>query len=247
MMKKSDWEFRFGLGLVVLSLSIYLLHYYIFRDAYYIFYYPILDIAFVPVQVLLVTLVLQKMLEKREKDTLVHKMNMAIGIFFSEMGADLLVRLQEFDTDTSAIRADLCARQDGTLGDFDEIVKKYGSFAPHVNCRKGDLPGLKEFLTGKRQFLLGLLGNPNLLEHDTFTDLLWAVLHLSEELHRRDGFVDQPDADCAHIGGDVKRAYGLLVVEWIAYMKHLQKDYPYLFSLAMRTNPFDSCAKVEVS
>jgi len=30
--------------------------------------------------------------------------------------------------------------------------------------------------------LLGLLGNPNLLEHDSFTDLLWAVFHLMEEL-----------------------------------------------------------------
>jgi hypothetical protein len=29
-------------------------------------------------------------------------------------------------------------------------------------------------------------------------------------------------------------------------MQHLQEDYPYLFSLAVRTNPFDPDAKVEV-
>jgi hypothetical protein len=30
-------------------------------------------------------------------------------------------------------------------------------------------------------------------------------------------------------------------------MQHLKTDYPYLFSLAVRTNPFDPDAKVEVS
>jgi len=32
----------------------------------------------------------------------------------------------------------------------------------------------------------------------------------------------------------------------LAYMKHLKKEYPYLFSLAVRTNPFDPGASVEV-
>jgi hypothetical protein len=31
----------------------------------------------------------------------------------------------------------------------------------------------------------------------------------------------------------------MLVHQWLDYMRHLKKDYPYLFSLAMRTNPFD--------
>jgi hypothetical protein len=29
-------------------------------------------------------------------------------------------------------------------------------------------------------------------------------------------------------------------------MKHLKANYPYLFSLAVRTNPFDTNASVEV-
>jgi len=29
-------------------------------------------------------------------------------------------------------------------------------------------------------------------------------------------------------------------------MRHLKKEYPYLFSLAVRTNPFDPRASVEV-
>jgi len=33
-----------------------------------------------------------------------------------------------------------------------------------------------------------------------------------------------------------------LVRQWLAYMKYLKNFYPYLFSLAMRTNPFDQHA-----
>jgi hypothetical protein len=37
-----------------------------------------------------------------------------------------------------------------------------------------------------------------------------------------------------------------LIMQWLDYMKHLKHDYPYLFSLAMRTNPFDANASIEV-
>ena len=43
----------------------------------------------------------------------------------------------------------------------------------------------------------------------------------------------------AHLAGDVARAYSLLVVEWLRYMAHMQDQYPFLFSLAARRNPFD--------
>ena len=42
----------------------------------------------------------------------------------------------------------------------------------------------KKYLMGKRRFLLALLENPNLLEHETFTDSLRAVFHLTEELEK---------------------------------------------------------------
>jgi hypothetical protein len=48
-----------------------------------------------------------------------------------------------------------------------------------------------------------------------------------------------PETDCQHLSGDIKRVYGLLISEWLAYMKHLKDNYPYLFSLAARMNPFD--------
>jgi len=40
----------------------------------------------------------------------------------------------------------------------------------------------------------------------------------------------------------VDRVYDRLIGEWLAYMEYLQRNYPYLFSLAMRSNPFDEAA-----
>ncbi len=81
-----------------------------------------------------------------------------------------------------------------------------------------------------------------MLEHESFTELLRAVFHLAEELTYREDVNHLSDIDRQHIGGDITRAYVQLVHQWIDYM-HYQKDhYPYLFSLSMRTNPFDTTA-----
>jgi hypothetical protein len=60
-------------------------------------------------------------------------------------------------------------------------------------------------------------------------------------MHRED-LAHLPSSDVAHLAGDVRRVYALLVRHWLDYMKYLKENYPYLFSLAMRTNPFDDTA-----
>ena len=112
--------------------------------------------------------------------------------------------------------------------------------------REMDWEGLRSFLVEKKSFLLSLLANPNLLEHESFTDLLWAVFHLAEELASRKDVSLLPESDHEHLKGDIRRVNVYLSTEWLAYMQHLQADYPYLFSLAVRTNPFNPDAKAEV-
>lgn len=68
------------------------------------------------------------------------------------------------------------------------------------------------------------------------------VFHLTEELAHRVDVKNLPASDYEHLSGDIKRMYVLLISEWLSYMKHLKDDYPYLFSLAVRTNPFNPSA-----
>jgi hypothetical protein len=44
--------------------------------------------------------------------------------------------------------------------------------------------------------------------------------------------------DREHLASDTSRAYTLLAGEWLAYVEHLKTNYPYLFSLVLRTHPF---------
>jgi hypothetical protein len=76
---------------------------------------------------------------------------------------------------------------------------------------------------------------------------LWAVFHLTEELVHRKNLKILPKTDYQHLAKDIQRAYHLLIIEWLYYAKHLKTNYPYLFSLAIRTNPLDSNASIEVT
>jgi hypothetical protein len=249
-MKKRNYlthRVLWGALLVLLSVFFYALHYAIFRDAHHIFIYLLGDIAFVFIEVLLVTLILHQLLAEREKRAMLKKLNMVIGAFFSEVGTPLLVLFRDFDRNTEAVSSQLVVDNEWSPEHFVRMRAVLAEHGYKVDSRAGDLAGLQRLLVEKRSFLLGLLQNPNLLEHEAFTELLWAVFHLAEELSHRPGVANLPENDYYHLSGDIKRAYALLVREWLTHMEHLKSDYPYLFSLALRTNPFDPAASVELT
>ncbi len=245
-MKRLNWQLLLGLSLVALSAIFYLVHYAIFRDTHHIFIYLLGDVAFVPIEVLLVTLIIHQLLSAREKRSMLKKLNMVIGAFFSEVGTSLLKSFYDFDIHADTIRKDLIVGKEWSAKNFSRALQHLKKHDYSVNSKKGSLEDLKVFLISRRDFLLGLLENPNLLEHESFTELLWAVFHLTEELAFREDVKQLVDTDHDHISGDIKRAYVLLISEWLSYMKHLKNDYPYLFSLSIRTNPFDPHASPEV-
>lgn len=246
-MKLINWQILLALILVALSTVLYVVHFAIFRDSHHIFIYMLGDIAFIPVEVLLVTLVIHQLLSRREKRAMLQKMNMVIGAFFTEVGTELLKSLSEFDSHVDTIRTRLVPTGNWSDQRFRDASGAIKSHKGAIECTREDLARLRSFLGEKGDFVLRLLENPNLLEHDAFTDLLWAVSHLAEELAYRKNLRELPDTDRAHLISDVERAYKLLIAEWLDYMKHLKDNYPYLYSLAVRTNPFDPEARPEVT
>jgi len=238
-MKRLNWYILAVLCLVLLSSVIYFLQIALFRRPEDTFFYMMQDMAFVPIQVLVVSLIIERILNEREKSALLKKMNMLIGAFYSEVGAGLISHCSGFSRDLSELSQHLMVTNQWLENDFSKARFLAGHADPYLDAQRGDLLQLKVFLEARRGFLLSLLANPNLLEHDTFTDLLWAVFHLLEELTSRKDLTTLPKVDYQHLSGDMKRAYILLLIEWLSYMKHLKKDYPYLFSLAVRMNPMD--------
>ena len=238
-MRRLSWQIMLGLSLVILSAVFYLLHYAIFRDAHHIFIYMVGDVAFVFIEVLLVTLIIHRLLSDREKRAKLEKLNMVIGTFFSEVGTGLLSYFSDCDPSLDNIRKELIVTNGWSELEFSTVSKRLKTYHYAVDIQKVDLDHIRSFLAAKRDFLVRLLENPVLLEHESFTELLRAVFHLAEELESREDVTQLPGADVTHLAGDMKRAYTLLVRQWLDYMKYLKNNYPYLFSLAMRTNPFD--------
>lgn len=223
--------------LAVASTTLYVIDYFILGSARDIASSFIGNLAFLPVYVIFVTLIIEQIMRERERQTIMRKLNMVIGVFFSEVGNRLLKDLSGYVVMCDELRSKLQVTGHWSESDFQGALDYLKSHDPRIDCSGCDKQQLKDFLVSKRSFLVGLLENQNLLEHEQFTDLLWAVFHLVEELDARKTFDGMPKSDIDHINGDIKRAFGYLSREWVFYMKHLKQDYPYLFSLAVRLNP----------
>lgn len=178
-------------------------------------------------------------LSRREKWVRMKKLNILIGVFFSQVGNHLIRLFIDVDPNAEEIRKGLKIDDHWSSKDFQHVSRHLRRFQYRVEISKPQLEFLKGFLTSQRDFLTRLLENPILMEHESFTDLLQAVFHLTEELAYRQDLGQLPENDRNHLKGDMLRIYHLLVQEWIVYMEYLKENYPYLFSLAMRINPFN--------
>jgi hypothetical protein len=246
-MKLKNWKLIFGASLIGLSLILYCSHYLLFKDLHDIEFYFLFDIAFIPINVLIVAFIIDGLLNFHEKKQLLGKLNMVIGVFFSEVGTPLIKALNGWEKNRTARQDRLGFNPSWTDKQFSDALKWLRQCTCDLDCRNEDLENLRNFLIEKSSFLVSLLGNPNLLEHDAFTELLWAVFHLMEELRFRTKTKGLPPKDYDHLNGDMARAYSLLLVEWLTYLQHLKNSYPYLYSLGVRTNPFNPVASAEIN
>jgi hypothetical protein len=183
---------------------------------------------------------------RRESQNRRRKVNMVIGIFFSEVGHALLCLFSTHDHTIVGATNELLIDTKWTDARFSAALKALKKYKVKIDAAEFDLEELRVFLNSRRNFLLGLLENPVIVEHEGFSDSLLSVFHVLDELTNRNDLNDLPASDLKHLTGDVTRAYRRLILQWVAHMGHLKKEYPYLFSLALRTNPFDRNASAVV-
>jgi len=196
------------------------------------------DLAFLPLEVLLVTMILESIIKEREKRERLDQINILVGAFFSEVGTDAIRRITAFVTNIEPLKDVLHVGTGTSAADFYKAAITVMDYPFKVESTKGDLKDLGMLLYEKKQNLLTMFANPSLLENSRFTSMLWAVYHLMDEIINREDISALPSSDLKHIAGDMERAYRLLAVEWLYYMDHMKNKYPYLFSLAVRKNPF---------
>jgi hypothetical protein len=246
MKEESRWKLILGAGLVVLSLALYATHYLLFHDLHHIMVFGLHELAFIPIEVLVVTLIIDELLATREKNQRLEKLNMVIGTFFSSTGTPLLAQMVRADPCIDTLRKRLVVQTSWKKDDFLEMKKVMQKYSCSVDIDTIDLTAAREFCLKNEEFLMRLAENPMVFEHESFTDLILALSHLTEELKARGDVSALPKDDRGHLAMDFQRVYSLLIPEWLRYMEYLQAHYPFLFHLAMRKNPFDASASVVI-
>ena len=237
--------------MILLIIIIYGSNYLVLGDGEHIISYVWTHLGFIPVDILLVAFLLDEIIEKKEKEAMLEKLDMLMSTFFSEVGNELISQLStvnKYEANTENLKS----IKDWDEKDFDnkraELKSSTVDFSAQVALedREEFLENLRTLLVSKREFIINLINNPNLLEKDEFTGLINAILHLDEELEHRKDLALVNDADFGHLNGDMQRVYDKLIHEWVYYLKYLYKHYPYMIALIIRTNPFDESAEVYV-
>ena len=238
-MSKQKKEFLIiGIGLIGLSLLLHYVHYLVFQDLHHTLIFLFADIAFIPMEVFFTTLVIDKLLEKREKEHLKDKLSMLIGVFFSELGTDILDTFVHTDNNTELIAKEAIVTKEWDKNDFKNLEKVVNEYEYKVDIEKIDLIALEKKLNTQKDLVINLITNPMLIEHEEFSEMLMSILHLREELSSRCSH-NLEAYEVQHLELDINVAYRYLAFEWVQYMKQLKANYPQLFLKALINNPFD--------
>ena len=238
-----------GVLLIGLSVILHYMHFLIFKDMHHIMIFLLADIAFIPLEVFFVTVVLDKMIEKREKANIIEKLNMLVGLFYSQLGLNIFKEFVSADDSMTKLVTNCKIAADSKLEDFDETERFLKKHEHHINIEKIDFVKLQVELNNSKDLLVSLIANPSLLEHESFSELLMSIFHLQEEFAMRDIDSDQSKMakhDVDHLKVDCMRAYKNISLEWLKYIQHLKVHYPYLFVTALIKNPYDFRSSKEI-
>lgn len=228
-MKKSKYYFIISIILILLSSILYLIHYLVFGQALNTAYYSLMNLCFIPINSLIVTILLEKLIEYKNHQDRIEKLNMLISIFFTEMGSSLMHLIIDTDENTKNL-----------VNSFDDIEGLKQSVRNHkfnVDMSKLDLCSIKSILVNNNSLLINLISNESIHQHEIFTDLLMSIIHLRDEIV----FVENnkfKKIDICHLKNDILRVYKNISIQWVYYIEYLYKYYPFLYDNAIRVNPF---------
>ena len=239
MKKQTKDNIIIGAGLVILSLILHYLHVLIFKDAHHTMIFLFADIAFIPMEVFFTSMILERLLERREKEHDKEKLNMLVGVFYAEIGTQLLAYFVDQDD-----RVSICKKlriKDPKIWNenyFKRLQQLNSTYHYEVQLPKIDLHQLKGMLHEGKNLLITLMTTESLHDHETFTEMLMLIMHLKEELDARD-ITSLTDEERLHLEQDMATLYRYLTYEWCYYLNYLSKHYPSLFNTAIMLSPFN--------
>lgn len=223
--------------LISSSVAIYFVQNMIFDNPKQMLFYLLQDLAFLPIEVALVTFVIERLIKTADQQKNAKKINVIISTYFTEAGSTIMAAMSDLNRNNTAISKIIEENELKKMSpkQAQKLIKalKYDIYADPAK-----LEGLASVLADKKIFLINLLENNSLFEHDSFTDMLWAVFHVADELQSRGDLKALPNDIVDHLSNDLLRAYSAMVQEWIGYIFYLHAEYPFLYQSAKNKNNF---------
>jgi branched-subunit amino acid transport protein len=238
-MKKDNHTLNLSIFLLGASFLLYLINFIIFKDFHHIAVFMTEDLAFIPIEVLVTVLIIDRILESRDNKKKKQKINILIEVFFEEVGNDLLCKLSSKDKNCCEIGCLISEIGESFENDLNRLRKAIDNHQDAIELGSEDINSIYELLQTNKDIFIKFLENPHLTEHDIFTDLLQSVSHLYHEIKFRKKNKALSEADIIHLREDAQRVYKYLSQEWLVYMDYIQKEYPFLFNLAIKNVPFN--------
>lgn len=237
-MKKDRHTLKLSFYLLGASFLLYLINFAIFKDFHHIAVFMTEDLAFIPIEVLVTVVIIERLLERRDKKKKKQKINILIEVFFEEVGNELLCKLASKDKNCCEIGCLISEIGKSFENDLNKLRKAIENHKDAIELEPDDINSIYELLQDHKDIFIKFLENPHLAEHDTFTDLLQSVSHLYHEIKFRKNNKNYSEADILHLREDAQRVYKYLSEEWLVYMDYIQKEYPFAFNLAIQNVPF---------
>ncbi len=229
---------RLIVSMIGLSAFFYILHYLIFRDLHHIAIFALHDIAFLPLEVILTSLIFERVLDDAHQNEHRGKVNMIESIFFNETGSDLLRYLLRCDPGSAALCRAMHIDESWDLLQFEQAQRFADEYDFSVDPAQTDFFALHYHLETRHKYFLKVIENPALMDHEGFTDLILAMYHLWEELDFRTDLYQLSDRDRQTLCALTGQIYRLLTREWLLNVCYTKRHHESRFAVAVRTNPF---------
>ncbi|WP_449246028.1 hypothetical protein [Desulfarculus baarsii] len=229
-----DWieKLLIAAGLVTLSTFLYVAHYFLFDSAHGPAYYAdkvFSHIAFLPIHALVLGVIIDGMITFRERQGRKRRLNMFLGIFFRQLGADILAMASGLCQNRDELDAITVVHQQWGARDFRRARQGLAAFRPRMAADEKQVLALLDYLRQREGDILEMTRNPLVLEFEDLYHGLISLFHLIEEIHYRNSDQAFSPGELTHLAKDVGKSLKQLSHLWLIYLEHLKAEHPVLF------------------
>ena len=216
------------LVLSMISGCIYGLQVLLFHDLRNRELYIMQDLAFIRISIAITTVVVGNIVARRSREIMLHytqELNVRT-MFFSDIGRILMKKINAISEPSIPVYSG----KGMSVQKQQEIIR---STAAAVHTDRDTYEFIRAFLNEKKQDLITLSGNNNLMDQDDFTQLLGGLFHLLDEFSLRGSFEELSESDISHMNDDFARVLILLGTNLAASAEFQRKHFPDFYQKAI--------------